>query len=262
MSSIRAKQNLKGKLNNAIIYKYPELEDLTVTPSMKEQHFKSEKYGYDNVTVGAIESDSIIIQPSSEEQIYEGVFNKVVVEGNTNINNNAAVENPFSTTSFDIKKWIKVLNKVDIAGVTSLLNAFNTMEMLEIVSIKNSDSVTNYNSFCKNSPQIISVTSEKSLKGTNYNEAFRNCKALVEIPDISGEKVSNNANYNGFYYMFDNCPNLSKESLQKILDMCISATQITQNKNLSFIGLTSIQKTQCTTLSNYQAFLDAGWTLS
>lgn len=83
MSSLRVKQSLVGKLNNAIVHEYPELEDLTVTPSMEEQHFKSEKYGYDNVIVRAIESKELNIIPSSTEQVEEGIFNKVTVAGDS-----------------------------------------------------------------------------------------------------------------------------------------------------------------------------------
>ncbi|MGN1301209.1 MAG: hypothetical protein ACI4U9_01605 [Clostridia bacterium] len=44
--------------------------------------------------------------------------------------------------------------------------------------------------------------------------------------------------------------------------MCINAVGITGSvyKTLKYLGLTSTQATICTTLSNYQAFLDAGWT--
>ena len=42
--------------------------------------------------------------------------------------------------------------------------------------------------------------------------------------------------------------------------MCTSAVKIKRNKTLKFIGLTEAQATTCQSLSNYQAFLDAGWT--
>ena len=44
VGKLSAKGSLAGKLNNAVVKEYPELEDLTVTPSAEEQHFKSEKY--------------------------------------------------------------------------------------------------------------------------------------------------------------------------------------------------------------------------
>ena len=42
--------------------------------------------------------------------------------------------------------------------------------------------------------------------------------------------------------------------------MCANATSYTYTKTLKYIGLTSEQANKCKTLSNYQAFLNAGWT--
>ena len=38
---ISAKESMTAKLNNKEVQVYPELEDLVVTPSVEEQHFKS-----------------------------------------------------------------------------------------------------------------------------------------------------------------------------------------------------------------------------
>ena len=72
---------LVGEMELDVIKEYPELENLEVTPSAEEQHFKSEKYGYGEVKVKGVESEEITIVPSAEEQVFEGFFNKVVVEG-------------------------------------------------------------------------------------------------------------------------------------------------------------------------------------
>ena len=64
---------------------YFKLEDLEITPSIVEQKFKSKKYGYDNVTVKAIESEELNIIPSTETQINDGLFNKVTVSGDENL---------------------------------------------------------------------------------------------------------------------------------------------------------------------------------
>ena len=58
---------------------YPELEDLEVTPSATEQNFKSSKYGYDNVTVKAVESEKLNVEPIEKEQEFIGMYNKVNV---------------------------------------------------------------------------------------------------------------------------------------------------------------------------------------
>lgn len=58
---------------------YPVLEDLIVVPSEKQQHFKSHKYGYDNVTVKGVEGETLEVTPKKNEQSYSGVFTKVDV---------------------------------------------------------------------------------------------------------------------------------------------------------------------------------------
>lgn len=58
---------------------YPELEDLEVTPTKEKQQFKSNKYGYDNVTVKGIETENLNITPSEEEQNFNGLFERVNV---------------------------------------------------------------------------------------------------------------------------------------------------------------------------------------
>ena len=42
---------IKGKTNASIIRIYPELENLEITPTLEDQKFKSEMYGFDEVNV-------------------------------------------------------------------------------------------------------------------------------------------------------------------------------------------------------------------
>lgn len=90
----------------------PELEDLIVTPSLEEQSFKSNKYGYNNITVKAIETEEINIVPSTEEQVKEGVFNKVTVVGDDNL----VAEN--------IKEGVEIFNVTGTAKGEPRLNIF------------------------------------------------------------------------------------------------------------------------------------------
>ena len=82
---------------------------------------------------------------------------------------------------------------------------------------------------------------------------FDGCTSLETIPLLD---TSNTNNMSG---IFRGCTNLSDESLNNILQMCINATKIS-NKTLSNLGLTSSQADKCKTLSNYSAFTSAGWT--
>lgn len=53
---IKAKYNLTGRVytGGGSTPIYPELEDLEVSPSAKEQNFKSDKYGFNNVKINAV----------------------------------------------------------------------------------------------------------------------------------------------------------------------------------------------------------------
>lgn len=51
---ITERKHIQGAIYGGTIEIYPELEDLEVTPSAEEQHFKSDKYGYNNVLINAV----------------------------------------------------------------------------------------------------------------------------------------------------------------------------------------------------------------
>lgn len=130
---------------------------------------------------------------------------------------------------------------------------------------------------CKKLVEVAVDTSN----GTDFSSMFNGCKALIASPDLNTSKATSmakmfngctslttvsvldtsNITTSGMNGMFSSCTNLSEESLNNILAMCTNATKITSSTymKLSYVGLTEAQATTCTTLSNYQAFLDAGW---
>lgn len=69
-----------GDLELDVIKEYPQLEDLEITPSGIEQEFNHpNSYGYDNVKVKAVESDTLNIIPTSTPQQYIGLYGVVNV---------------------------------------------------------------------------------------------------------------------------------------------------------------------------------------
>lgn len=105
---ISYQQSLKGQLNNAIEKVYPELEDITITPTSIEQNFKSSMYGYDNVKVKAVASDNLDVTPTTEQQQYIGLYGTVNVEAVDNsIDENIKAEN--------IKEGINILGVTGVA---------------------------------------------------------------------------------------------------------------------------------------------------
>ena len=85
---------------------------------------------------------------------------------------------------------------------------------------------------------------------------FYGCSSLTTVPQFDTSNVTDMVN------MFYGCTVLSDESLNNILTMCINATSYTGTKTLKQLGITNTNlKNKIPTLSNYQAFLDAGWTI-
>lgn len=87
---------------------------------------------------------------------------------------------------------------------------------------------------------------------TNMGDMFSNCSQLVNLGVLNTSKVTNMG------YMFSGCSSLSNESLNNILAMCTNSA-VTSNKTLKRISLSSAQAETCQTLSNWDAFVAAGW---
>jgi len=97
---------------------------------------------------------------------------------------------------------------------------------------------------------------------TNMYDLFRGCTNLVDIPVFTTSHFTGSSNLDAWDRCFENCPNLSNQSLNNIMQMSINMTnlQYARSKTLKKWGLTKEQAQICTTLSNYQAFINAGWT--
>lgn len=116
---------------------------------------------------------------------------------------------------------------------------------------------TNLNSFFSGCHSVTKIGKLKNTSNvTNLFALFNNCQSLLEIPEI--DDVSN---VTTMQMMAFHCYSLNNAGLNRILDMC---TKVSENysvtKTLANIGLDSTQATTCQGLSNYQAFLNAGWT--
>lgn len=113
--------------------------------------------------------------------------------------------------------------------------------------------VTNFdelfkNSGLRNAPYIdtSNATRMVSMFDTNFN--------LKEVPVYDTSKVIS------FNKCFKSCTALSNDALNNIMQMCINATSYNGTKTLKTLGLDSSQATKCQSLSNYEAFIEAGWT--
>lgn len=105
--------------------------------------------------------------------------------------------------------------------------------------------------------ECTKLTTVEGINGKirQAGDMFRNCILLENIPEFDCSEATS------LYNTFSGCSSLSDESLNNILNIC-RKSPITNDsyKTLKYVGLTSAQATICQGLSNYQAFLDAGWT--
>jgi hypothetical protein len=119
---------------------YPDLEDLEITPTTEEQNFKSELYGYNDVKVHAIESEELNIVPSNENQVKEGMFNKVTVTGDNNLSPDNIKK---GATIFNIEGQFEGLNTSDATATEKDLlqgkTAYNSTGKIEGTIPNNGD---------------------------------------------------------------------------------------------------------------------------
>ena len=98
----------------------------------------------------------------------------------------------------------------------------------------------------------------KNINLKNLAGAFQGCTGLVTVPQYDFSRMTSIGYCSN---MFKDCTALSDESLNNILaSLATVGVTATTNKTLKYVGLSAEQATKCQSLSNYQAFVNAGWT--
>ena len=272
---IVSKQNLTGRLTNKqliqgvinkateIIEIYPETQTKTITPTKQTQTIIPDEnvYALSQVTVNPIPNN--YIEPQGQKKITEN--------GNYDITN-------FASANVEIE--IGKLTNAEYTEANDDLD--DILEGSTPATIYPPDwSKIGY----EDTPQDIidGFNIAKEIKDnwdnttTSMLEMFRGRKDIFIFPMIDTSNVTNmnstfysssinivpvleTKNVTGLYNTFGYCSQLEPNSLNNIMQMCINATSYTRTKTLKEIGLSSTQATTCQSLSNYQAFLEAGWT--
>ena len=142
------------------------------------------------------------------------------------------------------------------SNVTSMYGTFMACSKLKTIPLLDFSKVDNmYNCFA-GCTSLESIPSIDTQRATNMAYAFNGCSKLKDVPVLKTSSLRSS----GLNSTFAGCTQLSSESLNNILKMCIDATGLSMEKTLSKVGLTNAQAITCQGLSNYQDFLDAGWT--
>lgn len=238
------------------------------------------QYQYINMSYDLQE---LTVIPSNTDQVYTQGYNKVTVQGDENlqaenIRSDIQIFDVTGTYTSDATATAEDIAKDKTAYVNGE-KITGTVESSEVYFVvdKEIKSTQSYGEVCTAIPQAIKKITNMEIGSigtslfknltklteiTNINTSntsmfynmFLNCNSLITIERLQTTKATN------FTDCFKGCTSLSDESLNNIMGMCIDAVKYTQTKTLVIIGLTSEQATRCQSLSNYQAFLNAGWT--
>lgn len=151
-------------------------------------------------------------------------------------------------------KSLTSIPQLNTSNVTDMSNMFRGCTSLTTIPLLDTSNVTNMNSMFNGCTNLTTIPLLDTSKVTSVTQMFMGCSSLTTVP------LLNISSATGIYGMFYNCNSLSNESLNNILQMCVNATSYKGAKTLQQLNLSRTQAETCTTLSNYQAFLDAGWT--
>ena len=143
---------------------------------------------------------------------------------------------------------------LDTKKVNTMVDMFGHCSNLTTIPLLDTSNVTDIRGMFGLCSNLTTIPLLDTSNVTSMDNMFYNCSSLTTIPLLDTSNVTSMDS------MFYNCSSLNNESLNNILAMCTNAAKITSNKTLKYIGLTEEQANICKTLSNYSAFIAAGWT--
>lgn len=151
--------------------------------------------------------------------------------------------------------FLEAVSLLDTHRVTVMQYMFLRCTSLRNIPLLDTSNVTTMYGMFSSCISLESIPQLNTSNNKSTRTMFSGCTSLETVPLLDTSKVTN------MNSMFSNCPKLSDNSLNNILAMCANSNITnTSYKTLKQIGLTSEQATICQTLSNYQAFIAAGWT--
>ena len=162
------------------------------------------------------------------------------------------------TTMQEMFYYCKSLTSIPLLNTSNVIythGMFQNCIAMTTIPLLDMSKVTTANCMFGNCYSLTTIPAFNLSSLTDGREMFYGCSAVTTFPVFTLTNITNMS------LMFGECSSLTNTGLNNILATCVTAINVTStNKTLKYIGLTSEQATICTTLSNYQAFTNAGWT--
>ena len=179
-------------------------------------------------------------------------------------------------------KSLTTIPQMDTSNVQNMNYMFNGCNLLTTIPQLNTGSVTLMSDMFRQCINLVNIPQLNTRNLYNMNGMFYMCQKLKSIPQIITNNVT--SMYQTFYacvelenvpvlntskvtnltQAFYYCQSLTDESINNILTMCINInTSFRGIKKLTTLGFASswCPASRIQALSNYQAFLNAGWTI-
>ena len=149
---------------------------------------------------------------------------------------------------------------LDTSNVTLMNNTFYDCKSLTSIPLLNTSNVTQMSSMFAFCSSLTSIPQFNTSKVNTMQSMLSYCTNLTTVPALDTSSINWS---NGFNGMFSGTTKLTDESLNNILTMCINATSYNGTKTLAFMGFQSrdYSASRIEALSNYQDFINAGWTI-
>lgn len=149
---------------------------------------------------------------------------------------------------------------VDTSTATNMSYMFAYCHSLQTVPLLDTSSVTNTSNMFTYCHALKEIPQLDISKVTTINSMFSYCYCLKTVPILNFSSVKG---VNAFNSAFSNCLSLSDESIDNIMQSCITASSYSGTKTLAKLGFnnTNYPTSIIQSLPHYQAFLDAGWTI-
>lgn len=168
---------------------------------------------------------------------------------------------------------------LDTSKVTSMQQTFYDCTSLTSIPLIDTGKVEKFNGIFYNT-KITTIPLLDTSSGTNFASMFSNCSYLTSIPTIDTSSatsmgtmfqgctrlenvpVLSTTNVLTFNNMFRYCTSLTYDSINNILKMCANAVNYTGTKTLlTLFNTNSYSSSTIQGLSNYQDFVNAGWSI-
>lgn len=130
---------------------------------------------------------------------------------------------------------------------------FNGCTVLTDLTFTGTPTCTQTRYIFRSCPALITAPHIDTSGAALFTEMFKGCTALENVPVYDFSSATNLQN------VYQNCPALTDQSLDNILQSCISATAYGGTKSLATLGIPNTYDTRIAALTHYQDFLDAGW---